>query len=118
MNSALWKFAALVLLLPGAAVAKGEKPKDHPLTGTVVSFHAQQEVRGDEDSVRTVERRVYVVKTDTGTLEITGWDRGSKASKRPPLAIGQTLTFRTDGKYIYIVLSDGKEHRYYILAAD
>jgi hypothetical protein len=118
MKITLWKFVAVVLLLAGAAAAKDEKPKDCPLTGTVVSFHAHQGMRGNEDRVHTYERRVNVVKADAGTLEITGWDRGRKASKRPPLAIGQALTFRTDGKFVYTVLDDGKEHRFYIMAAD
>ena len=49
-----------------------DKPKDYPLTCTVVSFHAQAEVRGSgsgygsnsicqsEGSVGTYERRIYV----------------------------------------------------------
>jgi hypothetical protein len=100
------------------ALAKDKKAKDYPLTGTVLSFHAHQEMSGNEDSVGTYERRVYVVKTDSGQLEVTGWDRGRKGWKRPPLAIGQVLSFRSDGKYIYTLLDDGKEHCYYIMAAN
>jgi hypothetical protein len=112
-----------VLLLTLAASAKKE-PKEHPLTGTVVSFHAEKEVRGTEGDIDTYSRRVYVLKTDTGELEITGWDSArrapftkSKAQKRPPLSIGQKITFRTDGKFIWTVLDDGVEHRYYINSA-
>lgn len=118
MKRTLLKIAVVLLSLSGVAVAKDKASKDYPLKGTVVSFHAQQEVSGNESGVDTYERRVYVVKTDTGTLEITGWEKGRTASKRPPLSIGQTLTFRSDGKFIYTVLEDGKEHRYYIVAAD
>jgi hypothetical protein len=99
-------------------LAKDKSQKDYPLTATITSFHAQQEVRGDEDSVGTYERRVYVLKTNTGTLEISGWENGFKARKRPPLTIGQVLKYRTDGKYVYTQLDDGKEHRYYIMSAN
>lgn len=106
-----------------------DKPKDYPLTCTVVSFHAQAEVRGSgsgygsngiyesEGSVGTYERRIYVVKTDTETLEITGWEHGSKHRKRPPLTVGQQLKYRTEGAYLFTVLDDGNEHRYYLMSA-
>ncbi len=100
------------------ALAKDKNPKDYPLSGTIISFHAQQEVSGNEDSVNTFERRVYVLKTDTGTLEISGWENGFKARKRPTLSIGQMLKFRTDEKFIYTQLDDGKEHRYYIMSSN
>jgi len=126
MKKFLLAFALLGLAT--AAFAKSKPEQDYPLTGTVVSFHNQQEVRGSgsggDVQMGTFERRVYVVKTSSGTLEISGWDstRGfmghSKDSKRPPLSIGQTLTYHTDGKFIYTVLEDGKEHRYAIFAAD
>jgi len=114
------KSALLICLLcPLAMFAKDKK--DYPLNGTVVSFHSQAEVRGSGDengsSVDTYHRRVYVIKTETGTLEVTGWENGFKARKRPPLAVGQKLTYRTDGKYIYTVLDDGKEHRFYLMSA-
>jgi hypothetical protein len=107
---------------------KPKDPRDYPLTGTVVSFHAEKELRGsmegDEGEINTITRRVYVLKTDTGQLEITGWDSQrhlpfakSKAAKRPPLSIGQKIQFRTDGKFIWTVLDDGVEHRYYINSA-
>ena len=113
----------VVLALTLLAPAKKE-PKAYPLTGTVVSFHAEKEVRGSEGDVDTYSRRVYVLKTDTGELEITGWDSirhapftKSKAEKRPPLSIGQKITYRTDGKFIWTVLDEGTEHRYYINSA-
>jgi hypothetical protein len=110
-----------VLLLAVFAVAKDKK--DYPLTGTVVSFHSQAETGGAFDSqggfVGTSERRVYVVKTDSGTLEITGMhgrfrDRTGTLS----LTIGQKLTYRLDKAYIYTVLEDGKEHRFYLMSAE
>ncbi|MGB8113061.1 MAG: hypothetical protein WCF22_04780 [Candidatus Sulfotelmatobacter sp.] len=110
----------MLLLIVGIAAAK-DKAKDYPLTGTVVSFHNQQGVRGvvsdGDGAVNSYERRVYVIKTDTGNLEVTGWENGFKARKRPPLSLGQQLLFRTDGKYIYTVLDDAKEHRFYIMSA-
>lgn len=108
-----------------AAAAK-DKHKDYPLAGTVVGFHTQDEVSGggstDSDgkytsSVDTYHRRVYTVKTDTGKIEVTGWENGFKARKRPPLIVGQQVRYRTDGKYIYTVLDDGKEHRFYLMGA-
>jgi len=114
-----------VVLLALTASAK-HKNFDYPLSGTVVSFHAQQEVRGSgstdyqgnySSNVGTYERRVYVVKTDSGTIEVTGWEHGFKALKRPPLTVGRELKYRTDGKYIYTVLDDGKEHRFYLMSA-
>src|SRR5580700_817626 len=115
--------ASVVLALTLLASAKKE-PKDYPLRGTVVSFHAEKEVRGSEGDIDTYSRRVYVLKTDAGELEITGWDSArhapfakSKAQKRPPLSIGQKMTYRTDGKFIWMVLDDGVEHRYYINSA-
>jgi hypothetical protein len=107
------------LLVTGAlAAAKDKNSPEYSLSGTVVSFHAQQEVDGVGDVVNTYQRRIYVLRTDTGTMEITGWEHGGKAKKRPPLEIGQIIKFRTDGKYIYAVLDDGKEHRFYIEAAN
>ena len=108
---------ALLLLTATLGFAKN-KGKDYPLTGTITSFHARQEVAMYDGDGGTYERRVYVMKTDNGNLEITGWERGSKRRNRPPLAIGQTLTFSTDGKFIYTVLDDGKEHRFYIMSAN
>jgi hypothetical protein len=113
----------VVLALSLLASAKKE-PKDYPLTGTIISFHGEKEVRGSEGDIDTYSRRVYVLKTVTGELEITGWDTErhapfakSKAQKRPPLSIGQKIAFRTDGKFIWTVLDDGVEHRYYINSA-
>ncbi len=90
-----------------------------------MSFHAEKELRGSDGDVDTYSRRVYVLKTDTGELEITGWDSTrrapftkSKAQKRPPLSIGQKITYRTDGKFIWTMLADGAEHRYYINSAN
>ena len=116
--------AVTVCGLLGCAAAK-DKPRDYPLSATVVSFHSQAEVRGSATgtngtfvgSTGTYERRVYVLKTNTGTLEITGWEHGSKRKKRPPLSIGQDVKYRTDGTYLYTVLEDGKEHRYYLVSA-
>lgn len=68
-------------------------------------------------SVGTFERRVYVIKTDSGTIEVTGWENGFKARKRPPLSVGQDVKYRTDGKYIWTILDDGKEHRFYLMSA-
>jgi hypothetical protein len=113
----------LALALAASAKSKPKETKDYPLTGTVISFHAEQEVAGSDGDVSTYSRRVYVLKTDTGGLQITGWDstvslfKKSKAQKRPSLSIGQRLTFRTDGKFIWTVLDDGVEHRYYINSA-
>jgi hypothetical protein len=116
--------ASFVLLALTLSASANKEPKDYPLTGTVVSFHAEKEVRGSDGDIDTYSRRVYVLKTDTGELEITGWDKTahvpftkSKAQKRPPLSIGQKITFRTDGKFIWTVLDDGVEHRYYINSA-
>ena len=117
--------ASVIALLALTAGAK-DKHKDYPLNGTVASFHAQQEVRGSgstdyqgkyESSVGTYERRVYVVKTSNGTIEVTGWENGFKARKRPPLTVGQEIKYRTDGKYIYTILDDEKEHRFYLMGA-
>jgi hypothetical protein len=114
------KIILAVLLLAAFAVAKDKK--DYPLTGTVVSFHSQAETGGAFDSqggfVGTSERRVYVVKTDSGTLEITGMhgrfrDRTGTVS----LPIGQKLAYRLDRTYVYTVLDDGKEHRFYLMSA-
>jgi hypothetical protein len=112
-----------MLTLTLSASAKKE-PKEYPLGGTVVSFHAEKEVSGIDGDIDTYSRRVYVLKTDTAELEITGWDSQrhapftkSKAQKRPPLSIGQKITYRTDGKFIWTVLDDGLEHRYYINSA-
>jgi len=108
-----------VLLLASVTFAKSKPEQSYPLTGTVVSFHAEQEVRASDGNAHTYERRVYVVKTASGTLEVTGWEHGfRKASKRPPLSVGQSLAYRTDGKFLYTVLEDGKEHRYAIFAAN
>jgi hypothetical protein len=114
---------SVVLVFALASSAKKE-PKEYPLTGTVVSFHAEKEVRGSEGDIDTYSRRVYVLKTDTGELEITGWDSArhapftkSKAQRRPPLSIGQKITYRTDGKFIWTVLDGSVEHRYYINSA-
>ena len=82
-------------------------------TATVVSFHVSQEVMDGD----TYDRRVYVLKTDNGSLQVAGSGSVRTASKRPPLGIGQQITFRTDGKFIWTVLSDGKEYRYYIKSA-
>lgn len=113
------KTIAVILLLTALATARNKKT--YPLTGTVVSFHAQAETRGFSDNtggyVGTYERRVYVVKTDSGTMEITGWDNGFKARKRPPLAIGQVISYRPEKAYVYTVLDDGKEHRFYLMSA-
>ena len=117
--------SVFVVLLAVYADAK-DKHKDYLFNGAVVGFHAQQEVAGSgstdnggryTSSVDTFDRRVYTVRTDTGTIEITGWENGFKARKRPPLSVGQQLKYRTDGKYIYTVLDDGKEHRFYLMAA-
>jgi hypothetical protein len=117
-------FASLVILGLTLSASTKKEPKDYPLTGTVVSFHAEKEVRGSDGDIDTYRRRVYVLKTDTGELEITGWDKTahvpftkSKAQKRPPLIIGQKIAFRTDGKFIWTVLDDGVEHCYYINSA-
>jgi hypothetical protein len=116
--------ASFVVLALTLSVSAKKEPKDYPLSGTVVSFHAEKEVRGSEGDVDTYSRRVYVLKTDTSEIEITGWDSmrrapftKSKAQKRPPLSIGQKITYRTDGKFIWTVLDDGIEHRYYINSA-
>jgi hypothetical protein len=94
--------AFVVLALTLLAFAKKE-PKEYPLSGTVVSFHAEKEVSGTDGDIDTYSRRVYVLKTDTSELEITGWDSQrhapftkSKAQKRPPLSIGQKITYRTE----------------------
>jgi len=76
-------------------VAKDKK--DYPLTGTVVSFHSQAETGGAFDSqggfVGTSERRVYVIKTDSGTLEITSMHgRFRDRTGALALTIGQELT--------------------------
>jgi hypothetical protein len=114
-------FVAFALTLMASAK---KEPKEHPLTGTIVSFHAEREVRGSDGDIDTYSRRVYVLKTDTTELEITGWDSmrhapftKSKAQKRPPLSIGQKITYRTDGKFIWTMLDDGVEHCYYINSA-
>lgn len=109
---------SFLLVTSVLATTKGKKSPEYTLSGTVVSFHAQQEVGGAGDVVNTYQRRIYVLKTDTGTMEITGWEHGGKAKKRPPLEIGQIIKFRTDGKYIYTMLDDGKEHRFYIESAN
>lgn len=110
----------VILLLAGMAFAKNKR--EYPLTGTVISFHAQAEtgayMSNGTGFAGTYERRVYVVKTDSGTIEITGYENNWKARKRPALAIGQTLTYRSDNKYIYMILEDGKEHRFYLMSAE
>lgn len=116
--------ASVIVLL--ALTTSAKKEKDYPFAGKVVSFHAQAEVRGGgstdsqgnySSSVGTFERRVYVIKTDSGTIEVTGWENGFKARKRPPLSVGQDVKYRTDGKYIWTILDDGKEHRFYLMSA-
>ena len=116
--------ASLVILALTLSATAKKEPKVYPLTGTVVSFHAEKEVAGSDGDVSTYSRRVYVLKTETGELEVTGSDSTgrvpftkSKAQKRPPLSIGQKIIFRTDGKFIWTVLDDGVEHRYYINSA-
>jgi hypothetical protein len=116
--------AGLVVVALVLSASAKKEPKDYPLTGTVVSFHAEKEVRGSGGDIDTYSRRVYVLKTEAGELEITGWDSmrhapftKSKAQKRPSLSIGQKITYRTDGKFIWTVLDDGVEHRYYINSA-
>lgn len=116
MKIRLLRYVALVLMLPLVALASRGKGKDHPLTGTVASFYAPIDAGGHLEDGDTYERRVYALKTDTDTLEIIGYDTHG-ARKRPPLTIGQILRFRTDQKFIYTVLDDGKEHRYYIRSA-
>lgn len=110
-----------ILLFASFATAKDKK--DYPLTGTVVSFHSRAETGGSFNNqggfVGTTERRVYVVKTDTGTVEITGMhgrfhDRTGTLS----LTIGQKLAYRFEGDYLYTVLDDGKEHRFYLVSAE
>lgn len=112
----------MVLLLASFAAAKDKKNPVYPLAGVVVSFHAQPEVGGEFDDrggfVGTDERRVYVVKTDSGTIEITGLhgrfrDRTGALS----LAVGQKLNYRLEKTYAYTVLEDGKEHRFYVLSS-
>lgn len=119
-NIRMKKAIAVLLLMTTFALAKNKK--DHPLTGTVVSFHAQAETRGRFDNtggdIGTYERRIYVIKTDSGTIEITGWDGASRSRKRPPLAVGQVITYRPEKAYIYAVLDDGKEHRFYVMSAE
>jgi len=112
------------LTLTTLGFAKDKKSCDATSTGTVVSFHNQQETSGSiygangviSGGTSTFDRRVYVVNTGTTTMEITGWEHGRKRSKRPALLIGQTLPFCTDGKFAYVVL-DGVEHRYAIFSA-
>jgi len=87
-----------------------------------VSFHSQAETGGAFDSqggfVGTSERRVYVIKTDSGSLEITGMHGGFRdRTGTLSLTIGQKLTYRVDQTYIYAVLGDGKEHRFYVMSA-
>jgi hypothetical protein len=106
-----------VCIVLGATIVAAKDKKDYPYKGTVVSFHAQAEVKGDENSVDTYQRRVYVIKTDSGRLEVTGWENAFKARKRPPLTVGQEVKYRTDGKYVYTILDDGKKHRFYLMSA-
>lgn len=117
------KTIVAVLLLTAFALAKDKNPADYPLTGTVTSFHAQAETGGFSDPnsgmvfVGTTERRVYVVKTDSGTIEITGLRGRFKDRTGPPaLTVGETLKYRSDKTCVY-VLEDGKEHRYYLMSA-
>lgn len=117
------KTLVAVLFLTVFALAKDKNPADYPLNGTVVSFHAQAETGGFTDPtsgmvfVGTNERRVYVVKTDSGTIEITGSSgRFKDRNGPPPLTIGQILKYRSDKTYVYI-LSGGKEYRYYLMSA-
>jgi hypothetical protein len=107
-----------VLLLVGAAYAKD---KNYPLTGTVESFHAEARIGGVfNDSggfVGTSDRRVYVVKTESGSLEIAGCAGRFKDRNGPPmLSLGQTLKFYTEKGYLYTVV-DGKERKFYFLSA-
>lgn len=120
-------FLATMLLLATVAFSRDKEAKVYSETGMVDSFHTLQEARGSgynlpsgygSSSVDTFERRVYVVKTDHSMiLEVTGWEKHGTAKHRPPLNVGQSLSFRDDGKFLYTVLGDGKEHRYYILSS-
>lgn len=122
-NSSLTVCILTVLALVAPASGKNKKHTDYPLAGTVTSFHSQAETGGVFDSqggvIGTAERRVYVLKTDSGTVEITGThgkfhDRTGTVS----LTIGQKLTYRLEKTYFYTVLEDGREHRFYVLSAE
>jgi hypothetical protein len=112
----------ILCLVVLSSVAFARNKHEYPLTATVVSFHAESSVGGafsnGQGYIGESIRRVYVIKTETATLEIRGADNGFKARKRPALAIGESLNYRTDNKFIYTVLDDNKEHRFYIVSAE
>jgi hypothetical protein len=116
---AMRKIIVMLMLLMPFAIARDKK--EYPFAGTVVSFHADNEAGGSFDStggsVSTFHRRIYVVKTDSGTVEITGWENGFKAARRPALTVGQTISYRLEKGYVYAVLEDGKEHRFYVMSS-
>jgi hypothetical protein len=131
---ALWVGLTIVLVLPAFA-KKHKEEATYPLTATVLSFRAQAEVTGggsgggftnsvtgysssSSSYVGTFQRRIYTISAGNKTMEITGWEKGKQRGSRPPLSLGQTLNFRTEGVYLYTVLDDGKEHQYYIMSAE
>jgi DNA-binding beta-propeller fold protein YncE len=116
--------AVIVLTATTLAFASDKKPKAYAESGVVENLRELQKANdhGDcsaygGDSFNTFERTVYVVKTERKTLEIAACEKGRVSKDRPDLNIGQSLSFRDDGTFLYTVLGDGKEHRYYILSA-
>ena len=119
-------FLVIPILVTTLALARGKEATIYAESGVIESFHALQEVSGSGyalpsgyggSSVNTFERRIYVLRTESSTLEITGWEKRGLSKHRPALTIGQVLSFRQDDKFFYTVLSDGKEHRYYVMSA-
>ena len=97
---ALWVGLTIVLAAP--AFARKHEEATYPLTATVLSFHAQAEVTGggsgsgftnsvngysSSSSSYVGTSHVAYTQYSTGnqTMEITGWEKGKKRDRRPPL---------------------------------
>jgi hypothetical protein len=129
------KAAGLVLglLFLASNTAMGQKapPQTYPEQATVISSNTLQaedvnvssvdaysttEAVGDNSSVDAILHTAYRVQTKTATYEITGWEAVRKANKSPELRSGDVIHFRVQGNHVFLVLPDGKEHRYTLVS--
>jgi hypothetical protein len=106
----------VLLLLTSAGMAKDAKV--YPLFGRIMGMGTADTVPGRASGclVRSVVHKVYALDTPTEALaimECSSFGSGWLSPSIEPLVIGETVAFRTDGKFVYL-LRKGKEQRYFI----